>query len=216
MKNLVLLLLLFYTTAHAQNTYRISYIQEKSFADESQKRGFHNVKFKGRLIFNDSISFYYMIPNGSKKDKMEKLPVIGDKLIHHGLIYNSANKEVLHEVAWPEGKYFVIVDSPRRYSWTFSDNKKTILEHKCKLAYSVNQTNDTTMVWYSEEIKNAYGPAVFFGVPGLVLEVFDQSYASHFTAEKIELTSLTLMLPQNVERITVDKYKQQKSATLNE
>lgn len=210
MKYLALLLLLYCATTHAQNTYRISFIQEKYFADESEKSGVRNFTFEGRLIFNDSISFYYMIPNGSKKDKMEKLSVIGDKLIHHGLMYNSVNKEVLHEVAWPEDKYFVIVDSPKRYNWIFSDNEKNILGHTCKLAYSVNNSNDTTMVWYATELKKAFGPAVFFGVPGVVLEVFDQSYTSHFVAKKIELTSLTLVLPQNVERVTADKYKLQK------
>ena len=68
-----------------------------------------------------------MIPNDSKKDKLEKLPVLGDKLIHHGLMYNSRNKEMLEEVAWPKDKYFVIVDSPRYFNWVFKNQTKNIL-----------------------------------------------------------------------------------------
>jgi hypothetical protein len=53
-------------------------------------------------------------------------------------------------------------------------------------------------------------------VPGIVLEAFDQVSGAHFVAEKIELTSVTLVLPQNVERIPADKYRQQKEKMLNE
>lgn len=215
MKNLALLLLLFYTTAHAQNTYRISYVQESYFADESKKSGVRSVKSEGGLVFNDSLSFYYLPFTDRKKDSLEKLSLIGDKLLHHGMMYNLRSREILEEVAWPQGKYFVIVDSPKHYSWVLSDNEKNILGYKCKLAYSVNNSNDTITVWYAAELKKAFGPSIYFGVPGLVLEVFDQLYATHFVATKAAPVSLTLMLPQNVERITADKYRQQKSATIN-
>ena len=204
------------TYVSAQNTYRVNYSHVKYFADSSSKNGVSDFKWRGRLIFNDSLSFYYLVPNYSKKDKFKNSPVMGDKLIHHGLIYNSRTNEMLHEVAWPEGSYFVIVDTPSHFNWVFKNQTKNILSYICSLAYSVNETNDTTMVWYTPELNKGFGPAIFFGLPGLVLEVFDQYNSSHYVAEKLELTSVTLMLPQKVERIPVDKYRKQKAATINE
>jgi GLPGLI family protein len=156
-----------------------------------------------------------MIPNDRKKDKFENSIVMGDKLIHHGLIYNSRTNEILNEVAWPKDKYFVIVDTPWHFNWVFKSQTKNILNYTCSLAYSVNETNDTTMVWYTPDLNKGFGPTIFFGLPGLVLEVFDQYNSSHYLAEKIELTSVTLMLPQNVERISADKYRKQKAAIIN-
>jgi GLPGLI family protein len=217
MKYLLLLCFLYFDNdIKAQNTYRINYSHVKYFADSSTKKGVSDFKWSARLVYNDSISFYYMIPNGSKKDKFKNYPVIGDKLIHHGLIYNSRTNEMLNEVAWPKGRYFVIVDSPRHFNWEFKNQTKNILSYACSLAYSVNETNDTTMVWYDPELDKGFGPTIFFGLPGLVLEVFDQQNSSHYMAEKIELTSLTLVLPQNVERIPIDKYRKQKATTINE
>ncbi len=120
MKYLLLLCFLYFDNdIKAQNTYRVNYSHVKYFADSSSKKGVTDFKWRGRLIFNDSLSFYYMIPNNSKKDKFRNYPVMGDKLIHHGLIYNSRTNETLNEVAWPQGRYFVIVDTPRHFNWVF-------------------------------------------------------------------------------------------------
>lgn len=210
MKYLLLLCFLcFDNDIKAQNTYRVNYSHVKYFTDSSTKNGVSDFKWSGRLIFNDSLSFYYMIPNNSKKDKFKNSSVMGDKLIHHGLIYNSRTNEMLNEVAWPEDKCFVVVDTPWHFNWVFKSQTKNILDYTCLLAYSVNETNDTTMVWYTPELNKGFGPAIFFGLPGLVLEVFDQNNSSHYVVEKIELTSVILMLPQNIEKIPADKYRKQ-------
>lgn len=200
MKYLLLLCFLYFgNNIKAQNTYRINYRNVKYFADSTSRNGVRDSKFSARLFYNDSISFYYMLPNGSKKDKFEKRPVIGDKLIHHGLLFNSRTKEMFNEVAWPKDNNFLAKNSPRQFNWIFSNNTKSILGHTCTLAYSVNEVNDTTMVWYSDELGKGFGPYDFFGLPGITLEVFDQQNDSHYVAEKIELSSITLVFPRNVE-----------------
>lgn len=200
MKYLLLVCFLYFDNdIKAQNNYRINYSNVKYFADPTSKNGVSDSKFNARLVYNDSISFYYMLPSGSKKDKFEKKSVIGDKLIHHGLLFNVRTKEAFNEIAWPKGNNFLTKSSPRQFNWVFSNNTKSILGHICTLAYSVNAANDTSMVWYSDELGKGFGPYDFFGLPGIVLEVLDQQNDSHYVAEKIELTSVTLVFPRNVE-----------------
>lgn len=183
----------------AQNTYRINYNHVKYFADSSSKNGVRVSNWSSRLVYNDSLSFYYMLPNGTKKDKFKKAAVIGDQLIHHGFIYNVNTKEAFNEIAWPAGNNFLAKCYPKQFNWVYSNNTKTILGHTCKLAYSVSAINDTTMVWYSEVLGKGMGPADIIGLPGIALEVFDQQNSSHYVAQKIELTSVTLVFPRNVE-----------------
>jgi GLPGLI family protein len=200
MKYLLLLCFLYFTNdIKAQNTYRINYSHVKYFADSSSKNALRESKWSARLVYNDSISFYYMLPRGTKKDKLEKKPVIGDKLVHHGLIFNSKTKEAFNEIAWPADNNFLAKSYPKQFNWIFSNDTKTILGHTCKLAYSVGAINDTTLAWYSDELGKGLGPADFLGLPGVALEVFDQQNSSHYVAEKIELTSVTLVFPRNVE-----------------
>ena len=200
MKYLLLVCFLYFgNNIKAQNTYRINYKNVKYFADSTSRNGVRDSKFSARLVYNDSISFYYMLPNGSKKDKFEKRQVIGDKLIHHGFIFNARTKEAFNEIAWPKGNNFLAKSLPRQFNWVFSTNTKSILGHICTLAYSVNATNDTSMVWYSAELGKGFGPYDFVGLPGIALEIFDQQNDSHYVAEKIELTSVTSVFPKNVE-----------------
>ncbi|MGG9963771.1 GLPGLI family protein [Ferruginibacter sp. SUN106] len=198
MKYLLLVCFLYCSNnTKAQNTYRINYSHVKYFADSLKRNGVTDFKWSARLVYNDSISFYYILPDGSKKDKFEKKPVIGDKLIHHGLLFNARTKEAFNEVAWPKNNNFLVKSSPRQFSWVFSNNTKNILGHICTLAYSVNANNDTSMVWHTDELGKGFGPYDFFGLPGIALEVFDQQNDSHYIAEKIELTSVTLVFPKN-------------------
>ncbi|MGG9963770.1 GLPGLI family protein [Ferruginibacter sp. SUN106] len=204
MKYLLLLCFLFCENVKAQNTYSINYRQTISEVDGNK------FKTKARLVYNDSLSFFYFIPPRDKKDKLAKLTVLGDKLIHHGVMYDKKRNEMLEEVTFPENSYFVLVDSPRQHNWIFTQQSKSILGHTCKQAYTVEKNKDTTTVWYTEGIGTDFGPIYYWGLPGIVLEASDQRFHLRIVAEKIALTSLTVMLPQNVERVPAEKYGYQK------
>lgn len=205
MRYLLLLCLFYFGNVKGQGTtYSINYLQTIDEADGNK------FKTKARLVYNDSLSFFYFIPTREKKDKLAKLTVLGDKLIHHGVMYDKQKNEMLEEVTFPENSYFVLVDSPKRYNWVFTQQSKSILGYACKLAYTIDENKDTIKVWYTGGIGTDFGPIYYWGLPGIVLEALDQRFYSRIVAEKIELTSLTLMLPQNVERVPAEKYRYQK------
>lgn len=157
MKYLLLLCFLYFEyDIKAQNTYSINYRQT------IYKENGNNYKSKTRLIYNDSLSFFYFIPSQEKKDKLAKLTILGDKLIHHGVMFNKKKNEIFEEVTFPENSYFVIVDSPKRENWVLTDQSKNILGYACKLAYRIDEGNDTTMVWYTGRIGTGFGPHLLF------------------------------------------------------
>lgn len=209
MKYLLLLCFLYCGNVKSQNNYSIQYRQVIYNENGS------NNTINGRLVYNDSLSFFYLVPFKGKKDAFSKLAVLGDKLIHHAVMYDKKRNEIFYEVTFPENSYFVIVDSPKKSGWVFTQQTKNILGYNCTLAYRIDESNNKTMVWYTDAIGANFGPAYYIGLPGIVLEATDQRTHLRIVAKKIEVSSITLMLPQNVERIPIDKFRTQKTTTLN-
>lgn len=208
MKYLLVICALYINELKAQKTYSIHYSQSGQ-SNVSINGQYQNYELRSRLVYNDTLSFWYPTQLYNK-DKFKDSSVLGDKLIHHGLMYNRNNNEVLGEVVLSKRKYFFIVDTPRLYNWVFNRQQKEILGYHCNLAYSVSETNDTVLVWYTGELGSIYGPLLYFGLPGIVLEVFDQQNGRHYLATKVELIPVTLVLPRNVRRIAAEEYRRNK------
>lgn len=146
-----------------------------------------------RLVFNDSFSLYYRIVDG--KDPLRKKTVF-DKMIHHAVLYSRPDNRLYDEVAWPPGKgKYLVYDTAKNENWVFGDGTKEIAGYTCNQALLVNEKNDSTLVWYTTEIKVPFGPGLFAGFPGLVLEVYNQQGHTHWLATKIEKGNYSVVLP---------------------
>jgi GLPGLI family protein len=179
--------------ANSQNTYRIDY-DYKMMLPNINGQQLYNL-YSTKLIYNDSASlFYYMGDTPADMDKLLKNDIIGNKLVHHALYYNLKNKTLYHQTAWP-GKKRYLTPEPANSNWTLLNQKDTICYNECKVAYRVGKKNDTTMAWYVPSEKNGFGPSIYVGLPGVVLQVFDQLHGLIFTAIKIERTNQSLVSP---------------------
>jgi GLPGLI family protein len=189
-----------------QKTYSIYYSQVTEIADFTLQGQKLTNKIEARLIFNDSISFFYFItPN--KKDKYKEEKIIGDKLVHHGVVYNRNNNELLSEVAWPKKKYYLIKTEQPVFDWIFTKETKNLLGYKCNQAIWPNSTGDTLFVWYTNEINNVFGPMAYFGLPGVVLEVYGHKKNSLLTVKSIDVVPLTLVQPdKNIPRLSMEEH----------
>ena len=194
------------TYVSAQKTYSIYYSQVTEIADFTLQGQKLTHKIDARLIFNDSISFFYFIaPN--KKDKLKEKKIIGDKLVHHGLVYNRNNDELLSEVAWPKKNYYLLKTEQPVFDWTFTKETKSLLGYKCNQAIWPNATGDTLFVWYTNEINNIFGPMYYFGLPGVVLEVHGHKKNSLLTVKSIDVLPITLVQPdKNIPRLTMEEH----------
>ena len=161
-----------------------------SLTEVSTKKSFAN-PVNGKVILDFSrIPRAYFIPEVFKTgQKME----IFDKIL--GVYY----------------KY----ESDQKINWTIVDETKIISTYKCRKAVG-NYRNKNITAWYTEEVPIAEGPYTFKGLPGLVIEAYDDKDYFHFTL--VELKDLKqLIAPIRGEISTsYDKFLKKRNDFLND
>lgn len=207
LKQFVIFLLQILLTAvsYAQDGYSVIYKYDDRVSPitiNGEKRILPGVS--DRLVFNDSLSFWYRMPQGN--DPFRKKITFGNKLIHHAILYNFNTNVFFSEVAWPKGKKFLIQDSIRNENWIFLNDVKEILGYRCRKALYVNEKNDSTLIWFTDSIPKPAGPLNYFGFPGLVLEVFDQVRGWHIVASKVQSGAFGVTMPKNIAIILRKDY----------
>lgn len=156
------------------------------------------------LVFSDTLSIYHFIEGGNP---LKKKKVFGEKLIHHALLYNKNSDSIYSEVNWPSLKNkYLIADTLVKYDWRFSSDTKQILGYTCKSALIITEKNDSVLIWFAPEIKEPFGPANYMGLPGLVLEVYDQRSNLHLFAHKLVRDNFIVVFPSEGEIISKEKY----------
>jgi GLPGLI family protein len=198
-------LLIIAVRATAQSGYKVIYKRNDQYFPvtlNGEKRRIPSMINK--IVFADSLCFSYYIIDS---DPLKKAKVFGNKLIHHALLYNKNNDIVYSEINWPSKKdKYLVMDSSKKYKWTFWDDTKLVLGYKCKPALTVNEKNDSILVWFTPEIPEPYGPDGFYGLPGLILEVYDQRWGIHTYADRLEKGSFSVVFPTEGEMISSKEY----------
>lgn len=128
----------------------------------------------------------FVFSSGSSKNKMYRN-------LEEGFYRNS--QELM-------GKRFLVVDSLPKFDWEISGESKMIGDYTCQKAiYSkisegrrfatgmeeMEVTQDTTKIeaWFTMDIPVAHGPIVYYGLPGLILEL--KVNGSHFICSEISM-----------------------------
>lgn len=199
MKKLIFVLLLWVgKNSYCQNGYSVHYSFTFFKSVNIPVKGVptdvaNDFEATDRLVFNDSFSLYYRIVDG--KDPLRNKTVF-DKIMHHAMLYSLPDNRLYNEVAWPPGKgKYLVYDTAKNENWVFGDGTKEIAGYTCNQALLVNEKNDSTLVWYTTEIKVPFGPGLFAGFPGLVLEVYNQQGHTHWLAAKIEKGNYSVVMP---------------------
>ncbi len=205
MKKIVLTIctIVLFFNAQSQKTYQVDYLYRITYQNSSE---LYNDDWTCKLIFNDTSSFYYMIINDLVKDELANKDSIGNKLIHHSYYYSAINKTPYAEVNMPGHKY-LIADTLNKFNWIFTNQTKTVCTYSCKMAYTVQNENDTIMVWYAQNFGKNYGPVKLVNLPGIVLEAIDQRYSLYYLATSIQETSQKLVSPLPFYKIKKSKRK---------
>ncbi len=131
-----------------------------SLAKKSTKESFSN-PVKGKIILDFSrIPKAYFIPEVFKFGEKTE---IFDKIL--GTYYKYENEE--------------------KINWKILNETKTISTYKCRKAVGKYRNKNIT-AWYTEEIPISEGPYTFKGLPGLVIEAYDDKDYFHFTLVKLK------------------------------
>ncbi|WP_208022818.1 GLPGLI family protein [Flavobacterium jejuense] len=106
--------------------------------------------------------------------------------------------------------FFDILDSTSVFKWEIQKDTKTILNYKCQKAVCEFRSRKYE-VYFTTELTFSDGPWKFYGLPGLILEVYsnDNVATFHFIAEKIKIKNETENIKNpyiNKELITFDDY----------
>ena len=100
---------------------------------------------------------------------------------------------------------FLVQDSARKMSWKEKAEVRTIAGHQCHKAVGIICDSVYVVAFYAEDIPVSGGPEMFGGLPGMILELAIPRLHSVWTANKVELATITnddFKIPQKGKKVS--------------
>ncbi len=212
----IFILLIISNTVYGQSVLKIEY-DISGLSTPKDTLGFHyeNPLKKLRMLVNDSmaVTHYY----GNNRDPFQKIfgkrKSFGNKIIGHGF-YQDFITQKNYTMADLQNmpKYLVNRDvCDTIYHWQiFPEDKKYILGYNCIAAVFVNKNNDSTLIWFTNDLKFKQGSLFYGKVPGIILEAYQQSGSitggSKIIVNSIEEMQLKLIPPSQLAIISCEAF----------
>ncbi|MDQ0593303.1 GLPGLI family protein [Chryseobacterium ginsenosidimutans] len=96
-------------------------------------------------------------------------------------------------------------ESDQKINWTLVDETKIISTYKFRKAIGKYRNKNIT-AWYTEEVPISEGPYTFKGLPGLVVEAYDDKDFFHFTLIKLKNQSELIAPIRNIISTDYQKF----------
>lgn len=156
-----------------------------------------------RLIFNTTNAVFEIIDDNKNSENRLAFNLSGyKKPVFTDLKNKTLNS--LNEGNIPfqiEDEKYLLVDSLINLKWQFHNESKMINEievFKASLAYTtVDNKHFKVTAWYAPSLPYAYGPLLYGGLPGLIVQLQDKGKL--YTLSKIEFES-DLKVPKTPEK----------------
>lgn len=133
----------------------------------------------------------------------EKYP---SPIIDHTIIRNNGTNKILSKV----NRNIYLLNQPiEEINWKIENEQKTQLDLIIKKATTTYLGRKWT-AWYTEEIPNSVGPYKFGGLPGLILEIYDDNNYFHFSAIEINQNNTKPDLTKDFtksKKVNLEDYK---------
>ena len=100
-------------------------------------------------------------------------------------------------------------EADQKINWTLINETKTISTYKCRKAVTKYRNKNIT-AWYTEEIPISEGPYAFKGLPGLIIEAYDDKAYFHFTLVRLKNVSELIAPIRNVIRTDYQKFSKKR------
>ena len=145
-----------------------------------------------KMIFNDSVSYSEEI-NHEKVDKKLKKERANGKLTNKIIVakqnkpsfyYNNNNEFYISEFL--EKTILIVKEDSFDWDWDLHPETKKIGNFDCQKATIKFRGRDYT-AWFTKQIPVKYGPWKFQGLPGLILEVYEDNDALHIVTNRISV-----------------------------
>ena len=202
----LMILLCIAMSGAAQNNYTVLY-QHLNYVDSNGKSD--RPGLKGALyVMGDTMTIYRLA--WKEKELLKKLD-LNSRQAHHGIMNRLKDDFFIEIVHDKYGGSFI--KSPNDTAkWVMLPNDTIlILNKKCVAAI-----RDYVVIWYAPSIPLKAGPINCFGLPGLVLAVYNSLYNYVYTAYKIIPSVPEIVTTGKLEIITQETFRaQQKKEIYN-
>ncbi|MBS1573615.1 MAG: GLPGLI family protein, partial [Bacteroidetes bacterium] len=92
----------------------------------------------------------------------------------------------------PIGRYIFSYKEPP-LKWEILDERKKIKNYDCILAKTTTDTDNVFYAWFTPQISVSEGPFRFKGLPGLIIEIFNERKTIKIFANEIEKSSAQIV-----------------------
>jgi GLPGLI family protein len=142
--------------------------------------------YEGFLTIQSGMSTYYSIPEKLQKSAEGSLDIIIETDTFLRVVKNSTRDEILFGTTSMNGKEIYFRDSLFPMIWNLEKESKMIDSLECFKATTLFKGRNY-VAWYCPKIPVPDGPWKLGGLPGLVIEAFDENKDLYFIARGINL-----------------------------
>lgn len=205
MKNLkrILLATTLFTTLgiKAQSNYTITYTHYYDVKSMEASKKTANWKLQAALyMVGDSVSIYRL----SKTAKALKTKFdLSTTNAHHALVKPRKTNMHYEIMARPDSNYFVLVPDVSK-PWEIL--RDTIIFNKITC---IAATRENVIAWYAPSIPVPKGPSIYYGLPGLIVKLYDVEHAMLYEMNSISYTIPEIIYSKPVAYISLEKFRAQ-------
>jgi len=201
-----ILIFVLFTSLHlvAQKNIEVSYLIQYNTEIPNQRTGTLQIDFKqNKSLF--IVSKGNLESGVTQKDFVIK---VVQKAVEGYTVMDKSKDSLKTKIGINNGTYIVCETIPV-FKWEIENNEtKKIGDYICKKATTTFRGRNY-IAWYTLDFTTYFGPWKFNGLPGLILEVYDETNRHHWIAQKIKTFNGEIKMPNdesNYFKIDLKKY----------
>ena len=201
-----ILIFVLFTSLHlvAQKNIEVSYLIQYNTEIPNQRTGTLQIDFKqNKSLF--IVSKGNLESGVTQKDFVIK---VVQKAVEGYTVMDKSKDSLKTKIGINNGTYIVCETIPV-FKWEIENNEtKKIGDYICKKATTTFRGRNY-IAWYTLDFTTYFGPWKFNGLPGLIMEVYDETNRYHWIAQKIKTFNGAVKMPNdesNYFKIDLKKY----------
>lgn len=159
------------------------------------------------LIFDETQSLFNW-KNENKVDKNDTNTTHFFSNSKDGLerwVFKNSSERLIYLKLFAKDMGYLVQNDQLNFDWDLKDEYKTIHNFKCQKATTTYKNTQVT-AWFTEEVAIGYGPHIWTGLPGLILEVYDDKLINHFVATNLEIDQKAFPEIKKLNEIEIKEY----------
>ena len=110
-------------------------------------------------------------------------------------------------MSWKMPHPYMFIVEPEVHTWLANSDTKVIEGYSCKSVLRIDDINrDSVLLYYTEDIPYPAAPLWGYnGVPGVVLEIIDQTRSLHMIATKVTKGIFQIIFPSKMEIVSQEE-----------